>query len=107
MTAAKQGAAFTVITSCRPKTLSKSLERDTDGSIRKSGGGVLVEGGAERRKVEDLAAFAAILTKLRPNQALVYGVARETSVRVMSRTRFAQAYQPKGVVTRVVSLEVV
>ena len=76
------------------------LEREADGTIRKSGGGVLVEGRAERREVEDLAAFAAILTKLRPNQALVYGVARETSVAVMSRTRFARAGQPDGVVTR-------
>ena len=47
-------ARVTVITTSRPATLSKRAQLSRDGSLVRSGGGVLVEGNAEIIEVSSL-----------------------------------------------------
>jgi hypothetical protein len=77
--------AVTVITSERPRIISKSFSLDDAGSLVKKAGGQLVEGRAQRREVSGPAAFAALLGVLQPNQALMYGHFAHADAKVLSK----------------------
>lgn len=86
--------SFTRFTASDPATLSKKVWLDGQHSIQKGGGGSLVDGVAETLVLPGPMAFAEVLAKLEPNQALAYGVNGHDAVRVVSRGRMAEL--PKG-----------
>lgn len=91
---------FSIITAINPDILSKRFELDESGKLIKFSGGNLIKGTVEERAASSLADLAAILTRLTPAQALVYGVPIDRAVRVMTRKAFVEAGKPAGVTTR-------
>jgi hypothetical protein len=90
---------ITVITSHKPDRLTKRFLLSTNGLVKQPGG-ALVEGQAEVRKVTGHKAFAALLSGLKPNQALIYGQSEATSVRVLSEDLWNKQGCPPGTVPR-------
>lgn len=76
--------SFTRFTAITPKRLSKRFILAGD-TLVKEGGGNMADGIAERLTVADLAEFAALLTNLRPNQALTYGINGHDRARVIPK----------------------
>jgi len=93
-------ADLTIMTSIRPATLSKKIRRAPDGALIREGGGLLVEGQAQVANVSSLADFGLLLEKLRPSQALTYGVPRGGSRKIMSRAALARQPCFDGITTR-------
>ena len=93
-------ADLTIMTSSRPATLSKKIRRAPDGALIREGGGLLVEGQAQVANVSSLADFGLLLEKLRPSQALTYGVPRGGSRKIMSRAALARQPCFDGITTR-------
>lgn len=65
---------FTLIRSDQPAILTKRFERGKDGILVKSVHGHLTKGRASTETVSDMEAFAAFISGLRPNEALIYGI---------------------------------
>jgi hypothetical protein len=89
-----------IVTSTVPKTLSKSFELGPDNTLDKRSGGAVAKGRAEIREVDGLAALAALLKALGPNQALTYGLPAESPTRILSRKAFETAGRPADALTR-------
>ena len=93
-------ARLTVITARRPSVLSKTVRHGPDGTLLREGGGLLVEGDAEIATVASLGEFAALLQRLRPAQALTFGLPRRGDGRILSRAALAREGCAQGVLTR-------
>jgi len=65
---------FTRITAHKPDTLTKSYSLADDGTLRKTPGGPLVDGTADRLTISALDGLAALIRGMGTDQALVYGV---------------------------------
>lgn len=65
---------FTIIKSLKPKVLTKTYTRaSSSGELIKKTNGHLIRGQATCESVEDITAFADLVTSLRASQALIYG----------------------------------
>lgn len=93
-------ARLTIVTSHRPRVLSKSFDRDGDGSVAPQGGGLLVEGTARVASIGSLSVLGDLLAGLGPNQALTYGVPRGGDGNILSRDLFTRRGSPAGATTR-------
>jgi hypothetical protein len=68
-------AIVTVYESTSPAVLTKRIDRDTDGTLRKTAAAQMIAGRATQRHVDSLESFAGLLDGLTPAQAIGYGVA--------------------------------
>lgn len=91
---------LSVVTTIKPKHLSKGFSLGLNGKLLKSPGGILVRGEIKTEQIIDLNGLASILTSLTPQQALVYGVPKNTATKIMTRKQFGAAGKPDGVTTR-------
>ena len=95
---------FTLIQSDRPAILTKRFERDKNGALTKNVSGHLTEGRATTETVSDMEDFADLLSRLRPNEALVYGIMTADARMAAVITRDAYGKLPElqraGMVTR-------
>ena len=87
---------ITKVTAQRPTRLSKGF-RLRDGTLEKMGGGVLVAGTAEKKKLHlsNINDLADVLTGLNTKQALVYGVTEHERAQVVTK-KALEAYKPNG-----------
>ena len=92
-------AQLTVITSRRPATLSKTVQRGPDGTLCREGGGLLVDGDARIATVSSLGELAALLQRLGPAQALTFGLPQGGDGRLVSRAALGSLYRPARTVT--------
>ena len=77
--------SVTIVTATRPTRLTKQFTLDPENVLRKTGGGILVEGDARIHEVGDLTEFGKLLTGLRSDQAMIYGVADRTPLTLTTR----------------------
>ncbi len=83
--------SFTRFNAIKPTRLSKRFTLANDATLKKEGGGDLLEGTAEKLVVADLAEFAALLPTLTPRQALSYGINGHDRARVVTAAAVAGA----------------
>lgn len=81
--------SFTRFTAIKPARLSKRFTLTGPATLKKEGGGDLLEGTAEKLIVADLAEFAALLPTLTPRQALSYGTNGHDRARVVTAAAVA------------------
>lgn len=93
-------ATLTRITSRKPSTLSKRYWIGEDGTLCKDTVAHMLEGGAERVSVSSPSEFAAVLTNLTHDQALVYGVPAFAVARILSKTEYEKRGRPADAITR-------
>ena len=92
---------LTVITSHKPKTLTKLYSLDSAGNLNKpTPAGQIVEGEVQRVSIHNALDFADLLMTLQHNQALMYGVARPEWSKLMSQKIFEAQGKPANVLTR-------
>jgi hypothetical protein len=93
----KRTVTLTVIKSQNPAILSKQYKLDAEGNLEKiPGGGMLIEGVAQRQEDITLAEFVQGLQRLKPNQALVYGVSTHKQARVVTQASLEGAQKEDG-----------
>ncbi len=93
-------ALLTVVTASVPKDLSKGYYLDK-GVPQKRPGGVLIRGHAKVFGIGCLEDLKTVLTVLRPQQALIYGVPKEhSSIRLMSSEEWHKKGCPSDAITR-------
>jgi len=90
---------LTIITSEKPKHLTK-VWKLVEGKAVKESGGNMSEGSCETAQVESLKGFADLIENLNPNQALCYGLTRLGNARMMSKPAHKKAGYPMDVQTR-------
>lgn len=95
-----QSLQVTLITSEKPKTLTKTFQLDEQGKLKKTTVATLVEGVAETITLEKPADLADLLQRLEKNQALCYGVTGYEKIKLTTKKRFEEKGQPAGYVTR-------
>ncbi len=93
-------ATLTVITSTKPKVLTKHYSLNNAGALQCKVAAQMMTGKAECKSVASAAEFAQLLQTLEPNQALTYGVTEQPSTLMMSRKEFEKAGKPAGAITR-------
>ena len=91
---------FTVITSRKPKTLSKEYFINSEGEVDRRTVANLSDGTATLAEVETLHEFSKLLLGLERNQALCYGVTRQSPVNVLSKDAFTKKGSPSDAITR-------
>ena len=82
-------AALTVITSEKPSLLSKRVDLNAEGKIKKSGGGNLAQGIAEKLQVS-VSGFAELVAKLTAKNALLFGVNGHEKAKVITQEALAE-----------------
>ncbi|VBB42841.1 conserved hypothetical protein [uncultured Desulfatiglans sp.] len=88
-------ATLTLVTAKRPARLSKGFELQA-GALMKIPGGQLVDGTAERLTLKGVEDLAALLGRLTPAQALVYGVCAHETARVLTADELARVKRNGG-----------
>ena len=90
----------TVVTTIVPSRLTKEFYIQ-NGKLKKSSGGVLVEGDATVCEFDGLDGFKDILKRLGTDQALIYGQPNgRTSTKLMSEERWRNAGCPNDTIPR-------
>ncbi|MHA7828925.1 MAG: hypothetical protein ACX93P_15340 [Roseovarius sp.] len=92
-------AFVTVVQSEVPEVLTKRFSL-RNGSLKKEGGGVLVSGHATVRKIDSLTEFAALLTSLGPDQALIYGRPEADDIPLTTQADWQKSGRPDDVIPR-------
>lgn len=87
-------AQLTIITSDKPATLSKTVQRGADGTVVRSGGGILIDGQAQVQRVGCLRDLQRVLEGLGPSQALTFGIPRGGNGRILSRKALSRQRSP-------------
>lgn len=98
-----QNATLTVITSHKPSQLTKVISLSKEGKMVKQPSAQLIEGSAETMELTTISDFAALLTMLESNQALVYGVPNDgiTNAKVITKKRYSElGGNTQGFITR-------
>lgn len=81
--------------------LTKQVSRNPDGGgIIKASGVMLGKGSVETLTLSSMEGFSAVLTSLKPPQALSYGVSVRGDGPVMSKSAWENAKKPNGVILR-------
>jgi len=93
-------ARLTIITSTKPKRLTKHYSLQ-DGKLIKAGGGNMATGDAWTVEVKGLQELADLLAGLQPNQALCYGTPERDSVDVVTRDVWQKMGKPESVIPRI------
>jgi len=99
----REPVVLTVIDAIDPRVLSKTYSLDKDGALNKRSGGQLEEGRARKVELGGAAAFAELLSSLKPGQALMHGLFRHDEAIVLSKKRVEKTKRQKRdapVVTR-------
>lgn len=86
----------TLITTQKPKMLSKSFQMDADGNLLKSGGGCMTEGIAEKIRLKSAGELASLLTNLKTDQALAYGVTPYDTAAILTAEELKKHKQNGG-----------
>ena len=86
---------LSLITAVKPGRLSKSFRLDDDGRLQKLPGGQLIKGEIRRVSPADAKGLAALMQKLTPSQALVYGVTTHDAAQVVTQSEL-QRVKPNG-----------
>ena len=85
--ATSRGLVVTVVTSKSPPVLTKRFTVE-DGAIKKTAVANLTDGHAEQVELRDLDEFSDLLDRLKPSQALCYGIAEgHPASRIVSQDR--------------------
>lgn len=98
-----QNATLTVITSHKPSQLTKVISLSKEGKMVKQPSAQLIEGSAETMELTTISDFAALLTMLESNQALVYGVPNDgiANAKVITKKRYSElGGKTQGLITR-------
>lgn len=86
-------ARLTIVTSKRPKTISKRL-RLANATLQEDSGGQMSSGYAERLELASLEDFSAVLQKLSTSQALIYGIAETSPLVLTTKSSWERQGQP-------------
>jgi hypothetical protein len=90
----------TIVTANIPPRLTKEFSIQ-NGELKKSAGGVLVEGSAQVQEFNGLDGFKDLLNGLDTNQALIYGQPKgRTSTKIMSEKKWVETGKPNGAIPR-------
>lgn len=92
--------SLTIIASLQPRVLSKSFSLAADGALARKNGGNLSEGFSETRRIADMSEFAALLSGLKPNHALMFGLFEHDNATVLSKEKAERHKGPGPIVTR-------
>ena len=76
---------LTRITAHKPKILTKTYGLNPDGTLKKTPGGPLIDGTADRLTLQRLEDLSALIHGLGTNQALVYGVSDHDTARLLTK----------------------
>jgi len=82
---------LTKITTKKPSYLSKSFKLGTKGELVKTAGGQMIVGIAERLRLNGVEELALELQKLKPTNALTYGLSIHERARVVTKQALAKA----------------
>lgn len=96
-------ARVTVIQAFEPATLSKSYRLDGNGTLAKSPGGNVIEGGVGVFEFETLEDFKQLLMTLEPSMALAYGVptaGAPEGLHLVTRKEWERDGKPEGTIAR-------
>jgi hypothetical protein len=88
-----------VITATEPKRLTKRFEI-SNGELKKTPGGILVEGGVTISNVEGLEGFSELLQTLQPSQALIYGLPVKAPTKITTKDKWHRSGRPDNVIPR-------
>ena len=86
--------SVTIITANKPAHLSKKFSLEGGVVLRKTPGGQLVDGIAERREFPTMNAFVDALAGLVANQALTFGVTSHDRARIVAQDAVARTTDP-------------
>lgn len=90
----------TKITSYKPQKLTKSYFLDDDGKIQVKTSASMTEGQAEIVELSNLGEFSKLLSDLKPNQALCFGVPKQSPVKLRTKKCFEEMGRPDGYAPR-------
>jgi hypothetical protein len=100
MSSSKINAALSIITSDIPKVLTKTFELSDKEQIVKSTSGHLTKGEACTKKINSIDDLSNIIKKLKPNQALCFGVTEQSPVKLITKKEFAKTSDTSNLATR-------
>jgi hypothetical protein len=95
-----QRATFTRTSSIRPPILTKRYRLTDSNELDKTTAAAMIEGRAERLSVGSLLELAETLRELKPHQALIYGVAEQPSVGLITEKDWERRERPEGFIPR-------
>jgi hypothetical protein len=91
---------FSIVTSRKPATITKTMLLDKDGELIKGDAARLVEGSVETVTVNECAGFADVLTGLKTNQALIYGLPKFSPAELLKKDLYLNKGKPDGFLPR-------
>lgn len=96
----KHKVSLTLITSSQPKVLTKQCSLDNAGTMHCKASANMYMGEAQQVQVTTANDFANLLQSLSHNQALCYGVAHVSNIRMLSLTEYEKQGKPADAITR-------
>lgn len=87
---------LTVVTSSKPRTLSKKYWLDSDGNLQKKTVAQMSQGTAQVESVDGLDGLALLLRSLAHNQALVYGLPPFDKIKLLTKKDYESQGRPAG-----------
>jgi hypothetical protein len=98
----KENAQITVLTSKRPRVLTKKISLAADGKVIKEPSAQLYEGQARVVNIQSMQEFSDVLQDLKCNQALVYGTPKGelSTAEVVTKDVYESLKEKQGVITR-------
>ncbi len=96
----KHEVSLTLITSSQPKVLTKQCSLDNAGTMHCKASANMYMGEAQQVQVTTANDFANLLQSLSHNQALCYGVAHVSNIRMLSLTEYEKQGKPADAITR-------
>lgn len=96
----KHKVSLTQITSSQPKVLTKQCSLDNAGTMHCKASANMYMGEAQQVQVTTANDFANLLQSLSDNQALCYGVAHVSNIRMLSLTEYEKQGKPADAITR-------
>lgn len=94
------GITLTKITSYKPQELTKCYSLGDDGKPQAKTSANITEGLAEIVELANLGEFSKMLASLGYNQALCFGVLKQSPVKLLTKKRFEEKGRPAGYATR-------
>ncbi len=87
---------FMRITATNPPILSKTYGLESDGTLKNTPGGNLIEGAAEKITVNNISELKQFIETLGPNHALTYGISEHEKARIVTKKNLKRAQSLPG-----------
>lgn len=96
----KHKVTLTKITSSQPETLTKQYALDDSGNLQKSTVANMVNGLAKQVTLSSAEDMAKLLSGLKTNNALCYGITPKPDMQLLSKAEYEKQKKPAGATTR-------